>query len=256
MSLALVHPSTILVSGPTGSGKTIFIARLLKHKFLKPWCNKIFWIYSEWQRVYERVKAIYPNITFIHGLPEKLCDLIDRKNRNLLIIDDQMAEGVQSKDLMDLFTKGSHHRNLSIVFIIQNLFQTGPVMRTVSLNTQYIIIFKSPRDKSQVRSLGIQMYPTHSEFLVDTFEDATELPYGYLLIDLRPETPDKIRLRTSILPADRTTWVYLPDKNFRKLKNMKGNRKRNFKLGQTLQNLNWNKGQKQKLSKTEFHKGI
>jgi hypothetical protein len=35
------------------------------------------------------------------------------------------------------------------------------------------------------------MYPRKSKLLVEAFKDATEKPYGYLLIDLKSDTEEK-----------------------------------------------------------------
>jgi hypothetical protein len=43
------------------------------------------------------------------------------------------------------------------------------------------------------------MYPSRRNFLLQTFDKATEKPYGYLLVDLKPTTPDSLRLRTDVL---------------------------------------------------------
>ena len=82
-------------------------------------------------------------------------------------------------------------------------------MRTISVNAHYMIIFMSPRDKTQISFLVRQMFPANSKFLVDAFEDATSEPYGYLLVDLRPDTPEEYRVRTRIFP-DENTVVYTP----------------------------------------------
>ena len=42
---------------------------------------------------------------------------------NLIVIDDQMIEAGKDNRIVNLFTKGSHHRNLSVIYIVQNLFQ-------------------------------------------------------------------------------------------------------------------------------------
>ena len=42
--------------------------------------------------------------------------------RNLIVIDDQMIEAGRDNRIVNLFTKGSHHRNLSVIYIVQNLF--------------------------------------------------------------------------------------------------------------------------------------
>ena len=48
-------------------------------------------------------------------------------------------------DVSNLLTKFAHHKNLSVIFIVQNLFPKGKYARDVSLNAHYIISFKNPR---------------------------------------------------------------------------------------------------------------
>ena len=64
----------------------------------------------------------------------------------------------------------------------------------MSLNAHYLVIFKNPRDANQLATLARQMYPGNSKFLIEAFGDATRKPYGYLLIDLKPDTEDRIRI--------------------------------------------------------------
>ena len=52
------------------------------------------------------------------------------------------------------------------------------------------------------------MYPGKSAFMIEAFKNATRAPYGYLLIDLKQETDDKLRLRTVRLPGD-DLFVYI-----------------------------------------------
>jgi len=64
-----------------------------------------------------------------------------------------------STKVSQLFTKGSHHRNISLILITQNLFHQGPSSRDISLNIMYIAVFKNPRDKTQIVHLARQVYP-------------------------------------------------------------------------------------------------
>ena len=207
--MKLIHPSNIIVSGPTGSGKTQFVSRLHRTKNIDPFPNRILYLYSEWQRDYDLLLETLPEISFQRGFPDKLMDSFSANQRNLLILDDQMSKVGDTKELADLFTKGSHHRNLTIIYIVQNLFDKSKSMRTASLNSQYVVLFKSPRDKTVVQHLGNQMYPKNTKFLVDAFEDATQVPYGYLIIDLRQETPEDMRIRTNIFPGEQEA-SYVP----------------------------------------------
>ncbi|GFX14842.1 uncharacterized protein TNCV_1485841 [Trichonephila clavipes] len=93
-SLKLVHPFTLILAGPSGSGKSQFVKKLIENKMIKPFPKNIIWCYGVYQALYEEM----PNISF--------------------------------------------------------------------------------------------------------HEDATSKPYGYLLIDLKPETDESLRVRTGMFPGD------------------------------------------------------
>jgi len=76
-------------------------------------------------------------------------------------------------------------------------------MRTISLNAQYIVLFKNPRDNSQFEHLARQLYPHTSRLAVEAYKNATTEPYGYLLVKLRSEQDEDLRLRTHIFPSER-----------------------------------------------------
>ena len=54
-----------------------------------------------------------------------------------------------------------------------------------------------------------QMYPGRVKFVQESFKEATSLPYGYMLIDLKLETHEELRLRTTIFPDDAVQYIYL-----------------------------------------------
>ena len=93
--------------------------------------------------------------------------------RTLLILDDLMAEADDS--IANVFTKISHHRNVSVIFLTQNLFHKNKHMRTISLNAHYLVLFKNPRDVEQFATLARQMYAKNWQFAVEAFRDATRL---------------------------------------------------------------------------------
>ena len=210
MDTRLQHPFTALICGPTQSGKTHFVTRLLKDRetMIYPPPTNILWCYGEYQPAYAELSAIIPSIQFVEGIPQDLDSMISPNQLNLLIIDDLMTETGNDKTITNLFTKGSHHRNLSVILILQNLFHQGREMRTISLNSHYLVLFKNPRDVSQITHLAKQMYPGHTGFIQESFQDATRNPYGYLLIDLKPRAPEVLRLRTNIFPGE-TSFVYV-----------------------------------------------
>lgn len=201
MDVRFKHPFTCMVAGPTGSGKSVFTFKLISeaHDQITPPPQKIIYCYGEYQPIFND----YPQVTFSEGLPDN--SEFDGKQRTLLILDDLMTEA--GNDVSNIFTKLSHHRNISVIFLTQNLYYKS--QRTMSLNTQYLVLFKNPRDASQVATLGRQMYPNNKKFLVEAFKMATEKPFGYLLIDLRADTLEKYRLRSNIF-TDERHHVYVP----------------------------------------------
>lgn len=213
MDTRLQHPFTCCLAGMTGCGKTRWVQRLLMggDSTINQAPENIIWCYSEFQPAYAQLGKALPHLAFVEGFPVEVDELIDKTKRNLIIIDDLMNEVGNDKRVTALFTKGSHHKNLSVILILQNLFQQSKEMRTISLNSQYLVIFKNPRDASQINHLAKQMYLGNIKFLQQSFKNATSKPFGYLLIDSRANTPDEIRLRTHIFPKE-TTYVYVQRK--------------------------------------------
>ena len=211
MDARLVHPYTAIVSGPTGSGKTQFVKRLISagETVVDGPPDKIIWLYGEYQSTYDDMRESTENIRFIEGFPQDMESLIDPNVRNLVVIDDLMTELSGDTRVMNMFTKGSHHRNMSVIFIVQNLFLASKQFRTISLNAHYMVLFKNPRDNSQISHLAKQIFPGRVKFVQESFVDATQRQYGYLLVDLKPTTPEDLRLRTDIFDGLRQT-VYVP----------------------------------------------
>lgn len=211
MDVRLKHPFTMCVVGPTFSGKTFFVRKLLKHIHLmmNPAPQKIVWFYGEFQKDYAEMMNTIPEIEFHENLPEDFYAFTDSARPTLFIIDDLMDVVSDSKKVAALFTKGCHHRNVSLIYLTQNLFKSGKESRTISLNTQYYCLFKNCRDKIQITCLGRQMYPGRTKYFQEAYADATREKYGYLFIDLKPDTPEDFRLRTNIFPGE-TQFAYLP----------------------------------------------
>ena len=61
-----------------------------------------------------------------------------------------MDQPVGDKRIHNLFTKGSDHRNLPVVYIVQNISHQAKESRNINgLNARYIVLFVSPRDKQE-----------------------------------------------------------------------------------------------------------
>lgn len=199
----LQHSFTMVLSGPTGCGKSFFIRELLKFKreMFNIIPDKVVWFYGIYQSLYDEI----PEVTFVEGLPSNYKDYLGENT--LFIIDDLMSECGSDKKLTNLFIRESHHLQISICFLCQNFFHKGKEMREITLNAHYILLFKNRRDMSQITHLGRQLFPRQVKFFQEVYDDATKKPFSYLLIDLRSDTPEDMRLRTQILPNE-SQYIY------------------------------------------------
>jgi hypothetical protein len=118
---------------------------------------------------------------------------------------------VYSKHVCVLFTRGSHHRNTSVILITQNLFHQGKYCRDISLNTKYLVLLKNVRDKNQFTHLARQVYPENSSSLYKAYLDATQRPHGYFFLDLSQDSDDRRQFRNNVFPSEYPPIIYASD---------------------------------------------
>jgi hypothetical protein len=136
---------TCIIGGPTGSGKATFCIRFLQN--LDTLCTEpdltggIIWCYSEQRAVrHHQLIALKKNVQIRESLPG---NFENTKGLPFLFILDDLLNEVYSRSLCDLFTKVSHHCNLSVILITQLFFHQAPHCRDISLNAKYLVALKS-----------------------------------------------------------------------------------------------------------------
>ena len=105
-----------------------------------------------------------------------------------------MGESGNDKRVLDLFTKDSHHRGITALYLTQDLFPPGKFAKTIYRNTHYAICFKSPRNKTGIRNLLLQVYPHKWRRVLHLFLRLMALPFGYFMLDLHPAYDDRFRV--------------------------------------------------------------
>lgn len=208
MSIKFKHSATYLLSGPTGSGKTSFIKKFLQERenLIDIIIEEVIYCLPEGQIVDESI----PYDKLYRGIPE-ISMFSDLKPR-ILILDDLLSN--VDSNLVELFIRGSHHYNLSVMFVVQNLFSKNKGCREISLNSHVIVLFSNPRDKQQISILARQISPENPRFITEAFTDATSKPFGYLILDLHQLTSEQYRVRTNIFSNDYPfNVVYTPVKS-------------------------------------------
>jgi len=115
---------------------------------------------------------------------------------------------VYSRAVCDLFTEGTHHRNLSVILITQNFFHQAPHCRDISLNAKYLVAFKNVRDRNQFAYLARQVLPETSASLCEAYRVATQNAHVYLILDFAHDTDDLLRFRTNVSPSEHRPIIY------------------------------------------------
>jgi septin family protein len=117
MTLKLQHPFTLIVAGPSSCGKSTFVIRLLECR--EQVCDIVFqnivWSHSENNAPHHLQDA-----SFIKGVPQ--LENPDKVPTHMVL--DDLMDSAYSTKVSELFTKGSHLRNISLVLITQKFFYT------------------------------------------------------------------------------------------------------------------------------------
>ena len=203
------------VCGPSCCGKTELIFQV-RNTFY-PKFKSIYYFYQHEQPKFSSIERnLNIFVTKCSGF-----DFISQLENCLFVFDDSCEEIFNDKEFSKLATAG-RHGNISVIYVKHNLFQHSKWSRTLDLNTTHIILFKSPRDIQHNTYIGKQLNNTN--FLKESYELATKLPFGHLLIDLDPKTSDYLRYCSNIvkpgptifyLPSSKAVITYLTDERER-----------------------------------------
>lgn len=170
--------------------------------------EEIIWCYGVEQQMHKTLANILPvSVRLYEGLPS--LDEISGLNTpaKLVIIDDLQSE--TDKNMVNYFSRGSHHRNISLVRTVQNLFHQGKGNRDITLNSHFLILFNNLRDRSQINNFARQVDPQNIPFVMECYKDATIKPHSYLLFDFSQGTENELRIRAHIFPGEENI-IYVP----------------------------------------------
>ena len=211
IELAFQCPTRISVAGPSNCGKTVFVQQLLNSNLLYPPPDRIIYVYTEYQPLYNEIKARHDNVEFICGWDASIYDgLIDGRH-TVLVLDDVQSSVQNDASIGNLFTKGSHHRNITVVVILQNLFPPGSVMVNVRRNIEYHILFASRADAYQINLFARRAFPNKFRPFIDAYKLATSEDHGYLMVDMRNKCKPEWSLRGRIFDPYPRFYVQMPN---------------------------------------------
>ena len=106
------------------------------------------------------------------------------RNSTLVIFDDLMTEVAHSKFVTKLFAGGSHHQNVTVISVLQNLFPRTGHSVTQQRNTTHYVLMPFMFAQQQVRRVLQYCDATNWRSLYDRYQETIQKEnFAKLIID-------------------------------------------------------------------------
>lgn len=192
MPLKFKSGTNILVYGVSGSGKTTFVLEILKQRLITDFPKKIFYFYKVKQPFMDTFHKEFTNIKveFIEGLPNDELD----NGECVAVLDDLLLEN--QKKASELFIFKSHHLNITVFFLTQNLYPKNDHIRLMTLNAHYMVLFADMRSQRQINSLANQLFASNKSRLTEAYNMAINTRFGFVVLNFLKEVPRELTVLT------------------------------------------------------------
>ena len=220
-------PFTMLVAASTNSGKTHLVRdMILNHYrlFERP-IDEIVWLYHP--RAFDEDLAqqlkrdLNLPIRFIEGFPSKAIEQgtlfeADNKAVKMLVVDDLVATALRSHTalFLELHTIISHHNNICVVGILQNLHadtaSQRQIMNNIIRNLSYVVLFPDRRNLGALKQIARTYFNGEEYKLIAPFKQLIDSKekYNYMLIDfIDLDMPVKFN---TLRPTDKPYFFTFP----------------------------------------------
>ena len=201
----------IFVCGPSCCGKTVFIKDLLQNipSITKQNISKVIYVYKVWQQTFEDMK-LQGLVHFFLREEENIVEKIKKLSfgEYSLVIFDDLINSKNLEEISNLFVVDGRHSNYSMIFTSQRMFVNNEYFRQISNNCDYIVVFKNPRNYSEIRTLAQQLTPMSLD-LLEIYTKATKDPFTYLLINLTQECNEDVKFLSHLFDYDHYVKTYV-----------------------------------------------
>jgi len=144
---------------------------------------------------------------FIKDNSELISQVKKHGTKNSLIIFDDMINTSNMRQIAELYTVQIRHRNLNAIFLTQKLFINDEFFRQISQNSDYFVVFKNPRNSTDIKTLSSQM--SGGDEVEQIYEMATKKPYSYLFINLTQECLPHVKFLGAIFKNNSVVETYI-----------------------------------------------
>ena len=212
----LEKPFRLIVGGGSGCGKTEFVRDLVnKNHFSSPF-DKIIYSYPEYlsdvPTDFDQIVDFQPGLSdlnYYSSLPKN----------SLVILDDMMNECGHSNQIMKLFSVVARKRNLSLIFIVQNVYDRSKQFRNIRLNATGFVLFKFYAATDVTRRI-LRDLSCDDIISKEQLREIYSNKFAYIMIDIHPERHSEfITIRTNIfdkhfIVINKMEYVAIPKADF------------------------------------------
>jgi hypothetical protein len=200
------HPSQIMIAGATRSGKTTLVLEILRHMktMMDPVPEAVYWFYSMPSSV-ENVPELLPHVKLRNGAPteDMIKGMIKNGRPKLMVMDDMqqlMNNKKQAEFISDIFTKISHHGNMTVIFIVQNMYLKN-LIRVREQCGEIVIMGNGVSAAANCMNLGRQLFL--GNYLVECMDKvrAHGASHPYILVSTDANALP-FNVRSGITPGD------------------------------------------------------
>lgn len=233
-----------LFTHPSGVGKTTFITAFLRqHRNITTATQPLLCIFCYRTLSIDAIEGV--ELKLHQGLPS-VEDLLNvpREGRSLTVVFDDLYSNLMhlkkedQEDYLNLITDKARKFEinckwactvwfgfdvlfLSVIFTIQNLFPSNPLMRVLFKNATALVIYNFPTDELAVRCLMGRLQSGQAKTLVQALHHSNSLERysGYLFVDVHPHSKhSEFKFRNFIFPLGKQRQaadaVLSPDRLF------------------------------------------
>lgn len=180
-------PARIVVSAPSGTGKTNFVMNLIQHfcRGKGTFADIMVLTKDKAEPLYEYLETKGVNIQEgLHNLPD--LNKFDKDVNHLIVIDDLMLAKNQEQ-VCEYFMR-CRKRNVTIMYLAQHFFKIPVLVRQ---NSNYFVILKAGNRRSLNLILTEFSVGVSKEQLQNMYEYATKDKFNFLLINCDEGDPQK-----------------------------------------------------------------
>ena len=178
----LKKPFRVIISGGSGAGKSTLMENLVNRDHFCSSFDKIYYFFPDYLE--EPPVLFDQSVDYIPGLSD-LNFFSSIPRNSLIIIDDLMSECGRSDEIMKLFSVVARKRNLSILFLVQNIYDNSRQFRNIRLNATGFFLFNNYAamnvNRRLLRDLGYS-----NSIPKSLFDKIFAEPFSYIYVDISP----------------------------------------------------------------------